>query len=73
MGSMATLAIVTSKPLEYLWPLAVLGLTLLYKILPHSKNIWGMNFIFTTKQVEVFVHMIIKSALLNPTGWENIA
>ena len=53
--------------------LAIFGLIPLYKILPHSRTIRVMNFIFTTKQVEVFVHMIFKFALLSQTDWENIA
>ena len=64
---------VTSKPLEYFLPLATFGLTPLYKILPHSRTTKDMNFIFTTKWVEVFVHMIFKSGLLNPTGLEIMA
>ena len=61
------------KPLEYFWPLAIFGLTPLYKILPHSITIWGTDFIFFTRQVEVFVHMLFKFALLSQTDWENIA
>ena len=41
-------------------------------ILPHSRTSRGMNFIFTTKQVEVFVHMIFKFALLSQTDWEMV-
>ena len=37
------------------------------QILPHSRTIHGMNFIFTTKQVEVFVHMLFNFALLSQT------
>ena len=61
------------KPLEYFLPLAIFGLIPLYKILPHSRTIRVMNFIFTTKQVEVLVYMIFKFALLSQTDWENIA
>ena len=48
------------------------GLRPLYKILPHLRTIEDMNFIFTTKLIEVFVHMLFKSGLLSQTGWENM-
>ena len=33
------------------------------KILPHLRTIEDMNFLFTTKLIEVFVHMLFKSGL----------
>ena len=43
-----------------------------YKILPCSRTIWGTNFIFYAKQVEVFVHRTFKPGPSTLFGWENM-